>query len=283
MANYFLRFPGNKHKAMTFSYDDGPREDVKLMKLFNEYGIKATFNINSGSFPTEDQKGSKTFRMTAEEAYALYKNSGHEVACHTLSHANLPELPAGMAAFEVMKDRENLEELFGEFICGMSYPYGTYNEQVMETLKNAGILYARTSDSSHSFAIPKESDFLHFDPTSHHADSDIFELVEKFKAIDLTGRDRDPVMFYIWGHSFEFDSRFGGNWDGIEKLVKSVAFMKDTWYATNGEIFSYISAFNKLVFTMNKRFVKNPTDKEICFFYNEKDYTIKPGETLELA
>ncbi len=35
-------------KYLTFSYDDGVTQDIRLIELFNKYGMKATFNINSG-------------------------------------------------------------------------------------------------------------------------------------------------------------------------------------------------------------------------------------------
>ena len=38
---------GGKCKAVTFSYDDGVRQDARLIALFDKYGLKATFNINS--------------------------------------------------------------------------------------------------------------------------------------------------------------------------------------------------------------------------------------------
>ena len=37
-----------KKKAVTFSYDDGVEQDRRLIALFNKYGMKATFNQNSG-------------------------------------------------------------------------------------------------------------------------------------------------------------------------------------------------------------------------------------------
>lgn len=36
-----------KKKALTFSYDDGVTQDIRLIELFNKYGMKATFNLNS--------------------------------------------------------------------------------------------------------------------------------------------------------------------------------------------------------------------------------------------
>ena len=37
-----------KNKAITFSYDDGVTQDIRLAEVFNKYGMKCTFNINSG-------------------------------------------------------------------------------------------------------------------------------------------------------------------------------------------------------------------------------------------
>ena len=37
-----------KNKAVTFSYDDGIEQDKQLVDIFNTYGLKCTFNLNSG-------------------------------------------------------------------------------------------------------------------------------------------------------------------------------------------------------------------------------------------
>ena len=37
-----------KKKAITFSFDDGVSQDIRLIELFNKYGLKGTFNLNSG-------------------------------------------------------------------------------------------------------------------------------------------------------------------------------------------------------------------------------------------
>ena len=36
-----------KKKAVTFSFDDGVTQDIRLIELLNKYGLKATFNLNS--------------------------------------------------------------------------------------------------------------------------------------------------------------------------------------------------------------------------------------------
>ena len=36
-----------KMKAVTFSYDDGVTQDIRLIELLNKYNLKCTFNLNS--------------------------------------------------------------------------------------------------------------------------------------------------------------------------------------------------------------------------------------------
>ena len=43
-----------KNKILTFSYDDGVTQDIRLVELFNKYGMKCTFNINSGLLGDEN-------------------------------------------------------------------------------------------------------------------------------------------------------------------------------------------------------------------------------------
>ena len=53
MANLFMRFPEGKVKALTLSYDDGVEQDVRLIEIMKKYGLKGTFNINSGLYASE--------------------------------------------------------------------------------------------------------------------------------------------------------------------------------------------------------------------------------------
>ena len=85
-------------------------------------------------------------------------------------------------------------------------------------------------------------------------------------------------MFYLWGHSYEFEAN--DNWNVIEEFAEYMANREDIWYATNIEIYDYQDAFKKLLFSVDGRIVKNPTAMELWFFLNGKEYSIKPGEVL---
>lgn len=35
-------------KALTFSFDDGVTQNIRLIEILNRYGLKEAFNLNSG-------------------------------------------------------------------------------------------------------------------------------------------------------------------------------------------------------------------------------------------
>ena len=89
-----------KMKALTFSYDDGVGQDVRLIEIFNKYGLKGTFNLNSKLLGRKENKseimGKMIDRPTARPEDVKYIYEGHEVAAHTLGHPLLPA-PASLA------------------------------------------------------------------------------------------------------------------------------------------------------------------------------------------
>ena len=136
MNNDFMLYPNFKTKALTFSYDDGPKEDRHFFELLNKYGLKGTFNLNSVFMP---QMKDLNDRFSIEEISTLYK--GHEVAVHTVHHPFLEKMPASVVVTEVLDDRRNLEKELDYPVRGMAYPFGTYNDTVIEACKNTVSLY----------------------------------------------------------------------------------------------------------------------------------------------
>ena len=102
LRNIYTCFPSGKHKVLTLSYDDGKEEDRRLVDMFNKYGLKGTFHINSGIAGGDPQ------RIPLSEIKELYK--GHEVSCHTDTHPTIERCPLSEVVKQVMLDRELLEE-----------------------------------------------------------------------------------------------------------------------------------------------------------------------------
>ena len=235
-------------KFVTFSYDDGVWQDRKLVDIFNRYGLKATFNLNSGLLGREDDYATyfgKTIRVDtikAEEVRELYQ--GHEVAAHTLTHPNLTLCSDEEIVRQVEQDRLNLSELAGYEVIGMAYPCGgeNNNDHVAKVIcENTGIKYARTITSTGSFDFPQN--LYRLNPTVYHlADSTspdgMSARMDELMAKAEEFLRADSGLFYIWGHSYEFDL-FDGAWERFEEFCAMISGHQDICYCTNKEIMKF--------------------------------------------
>lgn len=273
MKYTFLRFPEFKKKALAFSYDDGSVYDKKLVKIFNENSLKATFNINSGLMEKNDG-----WRMSLEEAIELYQSGGHEVAIHGLKHLSLFDIPEHCAVDEILQDKKNLEKATDKIVRGMAYSYGSYNARITELLKMLDVCYARTVRQTENFDISEN--FLELKPTCHHNNARLFELLDMFLAEDSVGLffKGGPKLFYVWGHSHEFEK--DGNWDIFERFCKKAGNHKDVWYATNIEIFDYINAYKNLIWSTDGKRIYNPTATDIFMDYYGVEYIVPSGKSI---
>ena len=277
----FMRFPEGRGKALTCSYDDGVTEDIRLIEIFDRYGIKGTFNINSGQYSPDGSPGNPTRawgqRMTKEQATRLYKNTVHEVALHAHTHPYLEKLPEAQVTYEIMKNREVLEDQFDTVVRGMAYPFGTHSDAVVAALRVCGVAYARTTKSTEKFDVP--TDWLRMPATCHHKNERLTELADRFLETELKTTDA-PMLFYLWGHSYEFAR--DNNWELIEEFCEKMGGKDDVWYATNMEIYNYVESFRSLVFSVDMRLVYNSTAQPVWFTFRQEPYKVLPGETVEL-
>ena len=274
MKDRFFRWPNFKVKALTLSYDDGTVYDKKLIDIMSKHGIRGTFNISSGGL--RDVSGFE-MNLSIAEAQQLYYPSGNEVALHGCYHLSLAAYGLDEVIAEVYEDRKTLEKYFGGIIRGMAYANGSYTDEVVDCLAKLGIKYSRTCEATNDFRVRKE--WLKLRPTCHHSENTLFELCDKFLAWNIEEMyDRSSIMFYVWGHSYEFEN--DKNWDRIEKFCEKVGNNEQVWYATNTEIYDYVKAYESLDFSADGTKVYNPTAIDIYFEFNRKNYKVKSGETL---
>jgi len=205
-------------KAVTFSYDDGVLADIRLKEMFDRYGLKCTFNVNTGQY----HEG----LIKLEDMKETYK--GHEVAVHTLTHPDLTKVSKEELIRQIGGDKLNIEAALNIQVVGMAYPFGTFNDEVVDVVKSIGIKYARTIIHSYNFKL--QEDLLRFKPTCHHNDETVFDLIDVF----LSSEEETPQILYIWGHSYEFDR--DDTWDRMEKICQLLSNHSDIFYGTNKEV-----------------------------------------------
>lgn len=226
-----------KRKAVTFSYDDGVTQDIRLIELLNKYGLKCTFNLNSellgkrGILIRENQRISH-YKIHPEDVKYVYE--GHEVAVHTLTHPNLTTLNEKEIIRQVEQDRLNLCELVGYEVEGMAYPCGgvNNNDEVAEIIKNdTGICYCRTITDTDSFDMQKN--LYRFNPNVYHIME--YERLMKMGEEFVSMKTEIPQIFYIWGHSYEMDLH-PDYWNKLEEFFALISNRDDIFYGTNAEV-----------------------------------------------
>ena len=286
MRYRFLRFPEGKTKGVTFSYDDGSRADIRLAQIFNKYDVKCTFNVCS-SFLGQSETDTN---LTKEEIQTHLLDKGHEIAVHGAYHRAPGNIRAIDGIQDVLNCRRSLEELFGCIIRGMAYPdsgitrfsNGASYENIKRYLTDLDIAYARTlGQDNNDFELP--IDWYSWMPTAKHTNPQIFNYIDEFTGMDVNKMyisQRGPRLFYIWGHSFEFDR--DNNWERIDSICEKLSGREDTWYATNMEIYEYVKAYDSLIYSVDSLQVYNPTLITVWFLVDDKLYCIKPGETLTI-
>ncbi len=277
MADLWMRFPNGLAKALTLSYDDGVEQDARLVEIMNKHGLKGTFNLNAGSFAPEGTvypEGRVHRRLTEKAAVALFANSGQEVAIHAYYHGDLPALPAAHAVWQIVRDKEALENAFGRIIRGMAYPYGTFSEDFTPTLRDCGVAYARTTQATLRFELPKNR--LTMSATCHHKHPELMNLAKKF-AEDKPYR---PQLFYLWGHSYEFEA--DDNWHVIEEFAEYMGGRDDIWYATNIQIHDYVEAWRGMHISADGRRFYNPSVIPLWLQADGKVYKLDAGAELSI-
>jgi hypothetical protein len=266
MIHYNVFMDGKK-KAVTFSYDDGPSNDVRLIELFNKYGVKGSFHLNGKKYLKLDADGLQKIADT----YA-----GHEISCHTLNHGWPTLMPDISVVNEIVEDRKILEKIAGYPVIGMSYPFGDYDAKRIEILRNCGIVYSRTVKATNGFGIPR--DFMEWHPTCHHTGA--LALCENY----LDDPRLRKQLFYIWGHSYEFDTE--EKWEYMEKVVSTLAGREDIWYATNIEIYNYVMAQRSLIVSVDEKTFTNNSSIDVWVERSANDIGeilyIPAGKTVTL-
>ena len=224
-----------KMKAVTFSFDDGTIQDVRLVELLNKYGLKATFNLNSGYLGVRGQEPWRGYvgfdHVSASMVKTLY--DGHEVAVHTLTHCALTQQNEETIIRQIEEDRKALEALCGYDVVGMAYPWGAGQEPVTGIVRAyTPIQYARTAAQTLDFSVQREN-LLMWNPTIYWISERLEEVVNHFLEI----QSNELQLLSIWGHSYELDENLETiDWVKIEKIFQKISGQADIFYGTNREV-----------------------------------------------
>ena len=230
-------------KYLTLSFDDGTVQDRRFVGILNRYGIKCTFNLNSGLFSKKHNiihEGIDVCHdeIDPDEVRTLY--AGHEVAAHTITHPNLLRCTPEQVIREVRDDALALEALCGVKVTGMAYPGRPFFDETTIRLirENTDIIYARTVASHFTLKFPER--LMTWDPSCYFHPKQYAEL-DRLTDEFISSESEDDLLLYVWGHSFELD-KFDGAWDKFERFCEKIGGRDDIRYVTNREVAAILPA-----------------------------------------
>ena len=88
------------------------------------------------------------------------------------------------------------------------------------------------------------------------------------------------MVFYLWGHSYEFED--SNTWNIIEEFGEYIGGREEIWYATNMEIYEYVTAWRQLVYSADGTVAYNPTNTELFIKTAAGLFSLLPGETKKI-
>ena len=200
-------------KYLLLSFDDGTVYDGRLVELLNRYGLKGTFNLNSGleDFVWYYEDRFPVRRQILSEIGDLYR--GHEIASHSLHHHWLNSLTPPQLSREIGEDCETLKAQFGLEDIGFGVPFTACGEREIKIIRKF-VRYIRLSEFAVSFALPEDP--YHIPIHALYNDDDVREKIRRFAENDL-----EDSLFVMAGHSYELEVL--NHWEYIEELLQYIA------------------------------------------------------------
>lgn len=200
-------FMEKKKIQIITSWDDGRRQDLRLVELLKQHRIPAIFYI-----PV------KVKELTDNEVREISRNPLFEIGAHTMTHPKeIQLLDRREATREIRDSKTELERITGKPVTKFCYPRGRFSIETKDIVREAGFELGRTVKGLNiKFAEnPYETN-----PSIHvHAEHQIYkkrtwhevakELFDKVLA--------EGGRFEMWGHSWEIEKY--NQWEFFEDFL----------------------------------------------------------------
>ena len=217
-------------------WDDGVATDIRLIEMLRKYNAKATFNLCPGTHADErvepsrapegftgwSYKGFRGGKVGMKELVDIYGD--FEVASHCWKHEVAGHCPDDVFIKAAVDAKKFLEDTFQKECRGFVYPCGGHTPATEQMLRDAGFVYARTTDTT--FDVTACTNTMAFAANCHFAAEDFKERFEKAHEVGA---------FYFWGHSYEMMDQ-QELWDAFEDKLRMICEDPDVEWVSVADI-----------------------------------------------
>jgi peptidoglycan/xylan/chitin deacetylase (PgdA/CDA1 family) len=155
LADYFQKSCPLPSRPIIISFDDGYLNTFKqAYPILKKAGFTATTFLVSGFIGGQSSwegTGENVAPLMTRENILTMSADGFHFGGHTRTHKNLISLSPEEAKWEIEVGKKDLEDLLQKPIHSFAYPYGDFNAQIIDLVKECGFITARTvhTDNTH--------------------------------------------------------------------------------------------------------------------------------------
>lgn len=192
--------PGLAHAApvkVSLTFDDGTSDHVQAAQILSSHGLPGVFYINSS------RMGMSGYLTTAQALQM--QAAGHEIAGHTVSHANLPTIDEAEQRRQVCNDRVALTNL-GFRVTSFAYPFGADSALTKQIVFDCGYNSARDvggivsptgcAGCATAESLPPRDLFSVRTPDSVKVDTTLQQLQNSVELARANGGGWVPIVFH---------------------------------------------------------------------------------------
>lgn len=149
--NSLTKIPSKK-KIISITFDDGLSSILmNALPELKKRGIPTTIFIPAAkidSYPKWEQKGQEIYyedRILNRDEIKSLSDQGIEIGSHTLHHTDLRNVHSEVAKKELHLSKSILEEITGKEVVSFSFPYGSYNNDLIDLAFDCGYSFVYTT------------------------------------------------------------------------------------------------------------------------------------------
>lgn len=212
---------------ISFCWDDGAVEDLKLFELHHKYNIPAIFFV-----PTSNIEGR---RVISREDIRKNNDDIIKFGGHTEHHKYLTSIPIDEVKAEVVNNQQYLEDTIGYEIEHFCLPGGAYNNKILsiifetyKTVRTASTMNFQNqgnicNPTFHMYKRGKHS-LIGNAVRNFYISEGIFTILNsKLGYFDLIKKIIDhsknkDYEIVLWGHSWEIE--INNLWDEVDNIMR---------------------------------------------------------------
>jgi peptidoglycan/xylan/chitin deacetylase (PgdA/CDA1 family) len=144
-------FPGARHSAITFDDAFENFVDVAFPELHKRNICSTVFVIPGALGKTFGQAGCAERVMSQQQLLNL-PEALVTIGSHTLTHPMLTQIEEARAREEIVNSRSKLEQILNRNVAVFSFPFGDFNDRLVDICREAGYKYVFTTLPGFAFS-----------------------------------------------------------------------------------------------------------------------------------